>query len=95
MEKYLLPCFNKWLFGFDCPGCGMQRALLFLARGDWAAAWERYPPVFTTVLMALGAGLFLWQRKGWQGKMLLFLVAVNVVMVAVSYYFRVITNLTI
>lgn len=34
-----LRCGIKALTGFDCPGCGSQRAFQALLRGDLAAAW--------------------------------------------------------
>jgi len=34
LEQHLLTCFFKSHFGFDCPGCGMQRALISLLKGD-------------------------------------------------------------
>lgn len=34
-----LRCGIKALTGFDCPGCGSQRAFQALLRGDFMAAW--------------------------------------------------------
>jgi hypothetical protein len=36
-------CMSKKYLGFDCPGCGLTRCFISLARGDLAAAW-RYNP---------------------------------------------------
>ena len=30
-----MPCFFKSTFGIECPGCGMQRALIALLRGNF------------------------------------------------------------
>ncbi|MFK7814546.1 MAG: DUF2752 domain-containing protein [Maribacter sp.] len=49
MENYMLPCFTKKFIGIDCPGCGLQRALAFLFQGDFSAAWEMYPAIFTII----------------------------------------------
>lgn len=49
IEDYMLPCFTKKIFGIDCPGCGMQRALALLLQGDLAAAFEMYPAIFTII----------------------------------------------
>lgn len=32
-------CPSKYFFGYDCPGCGSQRALHALLHGDFAAAF--------------------------------------------------------
>jgi len=51
IENYMLPCFTKKLFGFDCPGCGIQRALLHLVRGEFGAAFEMYPAIYPMLLL--------------------------------------------
>jgi len=33
-------CLIKDVFGFPCPGCGLTRAVLFLAHGDFRSALE-------------------------------------------------------
>ena len=33
LEKHMLPCAYKTVFGIDCPLCGFQRSLLFLLWG--------------------------------------------------------------
>ena len=50
LEKYMLPCFSKTLFGLDCLGCGLQRSFLFLIQGDLWSAFKMYPAIFTMVL---------------------------------------------
>lgn len=47
IEDYMLPCFSKKILGIDCPGCGLQRSVAFLFQGDFTAAWEMYPAIFT------------------------------------------------
>jgi hypothetical protein len=39
MEDYMIPCMNKTLFGVDCMGCGTQRALAFLLKGEFVEAF--------------------------------------------------------
>ncbi len=34
LEQHLLTCSIKSVFGIDCPGCGSQRALIALLKGD-------------------------------------------------------------
>lgn len=50
LESHMLPCLNKSLFGIECPGCGIQRAFVFLLRGDLKGAWDMYPPLFPIML---------------------------------------------
>jgi Protein of unknown function (DUF2752) len=51
LEANTLPCFYKLLLGVDCPGCGFQRAVLALLKGDFKASFYYYPallPLFLT-----------------------------------------------
>lgn len=53
IEDYMLPCLNKQLFGIDCPGCGMQRSLLYLIKGEFTEAFHMYPPIFILIPFVL------------------------------------------
>lgn len=33
-------CLAKTLFHIDCPGCGLTRSFISLARADWSGAWN-------------------------------------------------------
>ena len=46
----MIPCLSKTLFGVECLGCGFQRSLLLLLKGDFMAAFQMYPAIFTTLL---------------------------------------------
>lgn len=35
-------CYSRAVFGVPCPGCGLTRSFIYLARGDWRAAWEEH-----------------------------------------------------
>ena len=52
IEEYMLPCLNKSLFGVECTGCGAQRALIALFKGEFQAAFDLYPAIFTLSLFA-------------------------------------------
>ena len=49
LEKYMIPCMNKQLFGFDCPGCGMQRALALILKGEFVDAFFMFPAIYTLI----------------------------------------------
>jgi len=49
VKDYMLPCLNKRLFGFDCPGCGLQRSVLLLFKGEFLAAFQMYPAIYTLI----------------------------------------------
>ncbi|MES2747917.1 MAG: DUF2752 domain-containing protein [Bacteroidota bacterium] len=49
-EDFMIPCMNKQLFGVDCLGCGTQRALLLVLKGDFVAAFHMFPAIYTTLI---------------------------------------------
>jgi len=57
MEKYMLPCLFKAFFGIPCPGCGGQRAALFLLEGRFADAFFMYPAIYPLVILAVLVGI--------------------------------------
>jgi hypothetical protein len=51
MEAHALPCFVKSIFHVDCPGCGFQRAVLLLGKGQVQQSWHQYPPTIPILLL--------------------------------------------
>jgi hypothetical protein len=52
-EKWMLPCLNKKLFGVECPGCGLQRSVVLLFKGDFLGAFHMYPAIYPIVIVLL------------------------------------------
>ena len=50
LQKYMLPCLSKTLFGLECLGCGFQRGFVLLLRGDLSGSFKMYHAIFTTLL---------------------------------------------
>jgi len=53
LEKNSRPCFYKNHFGFDCFGCGFQRSLIELLKGNVIESLKLYPaliPLMATFL---------------------------------------------
>lgn len=62
----LCPCPFYFITHVKCPGCGMTRACLALARGDLLAAWNYHPFSFGLVLLAIGTALAPgYMRRSW------------------------------
>ncbi len=53
VEDYMLPCFSKQLFDVDCPGCGIQRSIAFLIRGEFVESFLMYPAIITLIPLAI------------------------------------------
>ncbi|MBC9797371.1 DUF2752 domain-containing protein [Sinomicrobium sp. FJxs] len=64
----MLPCINKQLFGFECPGCGLQRAAALLFKGDFAGAFEMYPAIYPLCFLFVFLFLdVLWKKRNFSG----------------------------
>lgn len=92
VERHLLTCPSKKMFYLDCPGCGLQRSILALFRGDLAASWQLYPP--TLFILATLAFLILHLvfdlRQGAYILKILFIITVAVM--AINYIYKIINH---
>ena len=59
IERHLLPCGVKQLTGLNCPGCGLQTALVALLRGDLAGCFAANPALLPILAMFAFAAVHL------------------------------------
>ncbi|MCS6981297.1 MAG: DUF2752 domain-containing protein [Flavobacteriales bacterium] len=60
----MLPCPSKALWGLECPGCGLQRAVWALWEGRILDSLMLYPaliPMLVTVSILAGVVLLRWR----------------------------------
>ncbi len=88
MEKYMLPCMFKKMFGVDCIGCGIQRSLNFILHGEFEKAFFMFPAIYTTILFFLSVALFAIDKKHNYQKTVISLAIVNAVIMIVSYAYK-------
>ena len=50
-SAWMLPCMYKKYLGLECPGCGFQRALILLFKGEFMASLKMYPPLIPILSM--------------------------------------------
>ncbi len=92
VEQYLLTCPSKKFFYLDCPGCGLQRSLLALIKGDIAASWNLYPPtlfILATLTLLLLHLIFSFKHGAYILK-ILFIITVAVM--AANYFYKIINH---
>jgi len=87
LENHQLVCFYKSTFGIECPGCGTQRAFIFLLRGEFLESFFTYPPLlfFLALILFLVLHLIFKFRNGGTYLMYLFLFTALVVMINFIY----------
>ena len=88
LEKFMLPCLFKTLFGIECLGCGFQRALFLLFQGQFFGAFRMYSALYTTLIfLAVLAMHFLNKTKNY--KNLLWITGIiNAVFMIGGYWYK-------
>lgn len=51
MDEYMLPCLNKKYLGFECMGCGLQRSVSLIFKGELVEAFFMYPAIYPLILL--------------------------------------------
>lgn len=87
-QDYMLPCLNKKLFGVPCPGCGVQRSLYLLCKGEFVAAFQMYPAIYPLILLLLFLGLSLFVKFRHAYAVKLTLLSITISTVTVSYLLK-------
>lgn len=66
LEKHSLACSYKKYFGFECMGCGIQRAFILLLKGQFIQSFKTYPPLIPIMgtLLVLLVHLIFSLKKG-------------------------------
>lgn len=88
MEEYMLPCMFKSAFGFDCIGCGIQRAIVLVFKGNFTEAFHMFPAVFTTLLFFMSLALHLFDKKHTYHKIVILLAITNALIMIISYVYK-------
>lgn len=88
MQEYMLPCLNKKYLGFDCMGCGIQRSIAHLLKGEFIEAFMMYPAIFPllALLGVLAVNQFISFK--YANKSIIFLSILTVATIIVSYVLK-------
>ena len=87
-EEYMLPCLNKKLFGVECMGCGLQRSVVLVSKGDFADAFYMYPAVYTLILLFLVIGINTFKKFKYANKIILILAITNGVIILTNFILK-------
>ncbi len=84
----MLPCLNKKLFGVECVGCGLQRSILLVLKGEFTAAFYLYPAIYPLLVLSLfiGVNYFFKFKNDWYIKIIL--IIITVLTMIVSYIIK-------
>jgi hypothetical protein len=88
-ENHMIPCPVHQLTGYECPGCGMQRAIIELLKGH---VWESilyYPALIPLMLMFIFLILHLKFDFKNGAKILKFVFILNAIIISLNYIFKI------
>ncbi len=88
MEKFLLPCLNKKLFGVECFGCGMQRSFLLALNGDFIGAFNLFPALYSSLILLLCIGLHFVDKSRNYHKVIIGMAVLNAIILVGSYIYK-------
>ncbi|MDO6761550.1 DUF2752 domain-containing protein [Tamlana sp. 2_MG-2023] len=92
MEEYMLPCLNKKYLGFECFGCGIQRALAFILEGEFIAAFKMYPAIYTLILLFGMIGIHAFKNLKFGNKIINTLALLNGFIIVTSFIIKTFIN---
>lgn len=88
LERNLLSCPWKKYLEVDCMGCGMQRSILYILKGDFEAAFFMYPAIYTLILMFAYLLLHLKFNFKLGSKILLYLFILNALIIVTNFILK-------
>ena len=88
MEEYMLPCLNKKLLGVECMGCGMQRSISLIFQGEFVAAFQMYPAIYSLITLFLFIGINIFFKFKHSNKIIGALAILTVVTIITSYIIK-------
>ena len=90
LNDYMLPCLNKKLFGVECMGCGLQRSIALIFKGQFIDAFYMYPAVYSLIILFLCIGINIFFKFKHSNKIIGALAIITVATIIISYIIKII-----
>lgn len=87
LEKNMLSCQWKEL-GLECTGCGLQRSVIHLLRGEFSEALLVYPAIYTLIFMFAFLAVHLKFNFKEGARILKWLFVLNITIIVVHYILK-------
>ena len=87
-ESGLLPCITKRFLGIDCPGCGLQRSVVYLLQGRFQDAFGMYPAIYTLIPLFGVLVVYLFRQPRFAHRLILWLGLLNAAVILTHYILK-------
>lgn len=92
LEEHMLSCSYQRLLGVDCPGCGFQRSLVLLLKGEFMASITLFPALIPILFMFIFLIFHLIFKFKTGAKILLIIFIVNVSIMLTNFIYKLTVN---
>jgi hypothetical protein len=89
LEENMLSCQWKQQLDVECMGCGMQRSIIHLLKGEFIEAFYIYPAIYTLIIMFTFLILHLKFSFKKGHSILLYLFITNIVLMLGNYFLKI------
>lgn len=89
LEENMLACSWKQSFGIECMGCGMQRSIIHLYKGEFIEAFKMYPAIYTLIIMFVFLGFHLKYDYKKGGRVLIYLFSINALIILTNFILKI------
>ena len=89
LEDNMMACGYKQNFGFECPGCGLQRSLVDLLNGNIVDSFHQYPATIPMIFMLVFLIFHLIFKFQKGAKILLYTFILNSTIIVINYLFKI------
>jgi len=90
--EHLFSCPFKTHFGIDCPGCGLQRSVLALFRGDLMTSFKFYPATLPLIFVVLFTIIHLKADFRFGAQLIKIAFAGVAVIILINYIYKIYTH---
>lgn len=87
-EDYMITCLNKKLLGFECMGCGGQRAVSLLLHGEFIAAFKMYPAIYFLIPLFLIMGINYFYKFKNASRIISVLAILSLITIIISFIIK-------
>lgn len=88
LERNMLSCSWKTFLDQDCMGCGMQRAIILLLKGEFLASFKMYPALLPLIFMFFYLAFHLKFNFKYGHLILKYLFIINVLIILLNYLYK-------